>query len=173
MYNRVLYKKAIALCCNVTLRDNMVLLKHQCKRVSLSGCSMAIREGEFMYKRVLMVVIFAVGLLSHFALANEMKAPVMNKEMASMGNAGSDMMAMSMNNHQHHHMDNMGMWMFNVMPMYMNMDGLQSGTNSVSGSSSDMMVPKSMNMYMLMFMAMYMRGDWSVMLMNSYNIKTI
>ncbi|MBK2124131.1 transporter [Fangia hongkongensis] len=126
-----------------------------------------------MYKRVLMVAIFAVGLLSHFALANEMKAPAVNKEMASMGNGGNDMMTMSMNNHQHHHMDNLGMWMFNVMPMYMNMDGLQSGTNSVSGSSSDMMVPKSMNMYMLMFMAMYMRGDWSVMLMNSYNIKTM
>ncbi|WP_192483924.1 MULTISPECIES: transporter [Cysteiniphilum] len=73
----------------------------------------------------------------------------------------------------HHHQDaNDGMWMFDIMTMYMNMDGFQSGDSGAS-EPDGMMVPKQMHMYMTMFMAMYMTHDWDIMVMSSYNVKTM
>ena len=73
--------------------------------------------------------------------------------------------------HYQHTQHDKGMWMFDVMSMYMNMDGFQSGASSAPAPSDDMMVPTKMDMYITMFMAMYMTKDWDVMLMGSYNYK--
>ncbi|WP_440683102.1 hypothetical protein [Cysteiniphilum halobium] len=91
---------------------------------------------------------------------------------------------MTQNSSEHYHVGHkmhmhdmsshgMNMWMFNLMPMYMTMDGLQSGTSSVAAPADDMMVPTKMDMSMLMFMAMYMTRNWDFMVMGSYNIKTM
>lgn len=119
----------------------------------------------FQKNKIVASTLVLSSLISGVANANAMAQN--SSEHCHAGHKPQPMAMPDMSSHD------MNMWMFNLMPMYMTMDGLQSDTSSATAPSSDMMVPTKMDMSMLMFMAMYMTRSWDVMVMGSYNIKTM